>query len=107
MPPIVTALWNFPANHPIAFAAICSGAATGAQWTWNSFIGALPAPTATSTEKYKFWFRFFNLMAANIDRAKLGGPRVEDSPNFVAAVNIQNEKDGVPKVVVPMQEPKP
>lgn len=93
-------LLGFPSAHPIAFAAICTGAATGAQWVWNSFIGALPAPTATSTQKYKFWFRFLNLMAANIERSK--GPKVEDSPNFQDALNIQTKGAGQPAITVQM-----
>lgn len=98
-------LWNFPSAHPLAFAAICTSAATAAQWVWNSFIGALAAPTAISTEEYKFWFRFLNLLAANIERAK--GPKVEASPNFQDAVNIHNAKVGEEKLVVMVPEKKP
>jgi hypothetical protein len=101
---ILLAVWNFPSLHPIAFAAICTGTATGAQWIWNSFIGALPAPTATSSDKYKFWFRFLNLMAANIERSK--GPKVENSPNFEQAVNKVNAQSPEEKPVVVVEAPK-
>lgn len=103
MNPILTAIWNFPFNHPIAFAAICTGTGQVAQWTWNSFIGALPAPTATSSPKYKFWFKFLNLFAANLERAK--GPKVEESPNFQDAVNNLPGPENKPVVVV--EAPRP
>jgi hypothetical protein len=45
---------------------------------------ALPAPTATSTQEYIFWFKLVNNASLNFNRAK-NNARVEDSPNFVAA----------------------
>lgn len=101
----VNAIWGFPSAHPYAFATITAAVATGSQWVWNSFIGALPAPTATSSVKYQFWFKFLNLMAANIERAK--GPKVEASPNFIDAVNQLNAQTGEKKVVVEMPISKP
>lgn len=69
-------------------------------WVLSAFIGALPAPTATSNSLYKFIFSFANSLGGNILRAL--STRVEGSPNFQDAVNIQNAKTGTGKVVVEM-----
>jgi hypothetical protein len=50
------------------------------QYAWSAFIGALPAPTATSSTGYQFAFKFLNILAANISRAS--STAVENSPNF-------------------------
>lgn len=52
--------------------------------SFNKIANALPAPTATDTERYVFWFKFVNRMAGNTARAE-NNARVEDSPNFIAA----------------------
>ena len=96
----MTAIWDFPSTHPIAFAAICSFLTAAVQYVWSAFISALPSPTATSSAKYQFWFKFFNVLAANISRAQ--NSKVESSPNFVDAVNAQNAKTGTEKRVVEM-----
>jgi hypothetical protein len=67
-------------------------------YVWSSFISALPAPTAESSAFYVFCFKFLNVLAANIARAK--GPQVENSPNFQAAVNIQTTQAGVAPITV-------
>jgi hypothetical protein len=54
-------------------------------YVWSAFISALPAPTAQSSTLYQFWFKFLNVLAANIARAS--STKVEASPNFQAAVN--------------------
>lgn len=69
-------------------------------WVLSAFIGALPAPTATSNSLYKFVFTFTNGLGGNILRAL--STRVEGSPNFQSAVNIQNAKTGTDKMVVEM-----
>jgi hypothetical protein len=96
----LTQIWNFFQAHQV----LCTLAAG---YTWSAFISALPAPTATSTALYRFWFSFFNYLAANIARAQ--NSKVESSPNFVDAVNIQNAKTGEAKIVVPItpEETKP
>ncbi len=70
---------------------------------WSSFISALPAPTATSTPWYQFVFRFCNYLAFNISRGN--STKVENSPNFQAAVN--NLPGPVDKPVVVVEAPKP
>ena len=72
-----------------------------------SFTGSLPAPTAQSGMFYKFIFSFVNTLAGNLARAY--STKIETSPNFIAAVNAQNAKQGEEKVVVPMtaEESKP
>ena len=65
-----------------------------------SFVGSLPAPTISSGMFYKFLFSFVNTLAGNLARAY--SAKVEASPNFVAAVNLQNAKVGEEKLVVPM-----
>jgi hypothetical protein len=76
-------------------------------YVWSSFISALPSPQATSSAVYVFFFKFLNVLAANIARAQ--NSKVESSPNFMDAVNIQNAKAGEEKVVVSMdpKEAKP
>jgi hypothetical protein len=54
------------------------------QYVWSAFIGALPAPTVTSSSMYQFFFKFLNLLAANIARAT--STRTENSPNWSDAV---------------------
>jgi len=72
-----------------------------------SFVGSLPAPQATSSMFYQFVFKFVNTLAGNLARAYAS--KVESSPNFQAAVNIQNAKTGEEKMVVqmPLAESKP
>lgn len=72
-----------------------------------SFVGSLPAPQASSSMFYQFVFKFVNTLAGNLARAY--SAKVEASPNFAAAVNIQNAKTGEQKVIVPMtpEESKP
>lgn len=67
-------------------------------WTVFNFImngiaQSLDAPTAQSTSRDRFWFKFVNYCALNSKRGKNGAPRVEDSPNFQAAAEayMQNK----------------
>lgn len=54
-----------------------------------SFVGSLPAPTATSSMFYQFLFKFVNTLAGNLARAY--STRVEKSPNFDDAVKLQQQ----------------
>jgi hypothetical protein len=72
-------------------------------YVWSSFISALPSPQATSSQIYTFFFKFLNVLAANIARAQ--NSKVESSPNFQAAVN--NLPGPVDKPVVIVEAPKP
>jgi hypothetical protein len=92
----MNAIYDFFMAHQV----ICT---LGLGYTWSAFISALPAPTATSSTLYRFWFAFFNYLAANIARAS--NTKVENSPNFQAAVN--NLPGPVDKPVVVVEAPKP
>jgi hypothetical protein len=64
-------------------------------------VGGMPAPTVTSGIPYKWAFSSLNIFAANFARA--WGPKIENSPNFQAAVNIQQQLAGQkPTVVKPL-----
>jgi hypothetical protein len=67
-------------------------------WILSAFIGALPSPTATSPGVYIFFFKFSNSLGGNLLRAL--STRVESSPNFQAAVDIQTTKAGVAPITV-------
>lgn len=67
---------------------------------WVAFIGALPAPTATSSAFYQFAFKFLNLLAAQFSRMNAA---VEKSPNFQGAVDVQTRIAGLPKIDVKTQ----
>lgn len=97
------AIHDWAAQYPVLFATICSGFTALAGAVWSAFVSSLPAPTAQSTAKYQFWFKFFNTLAANFARAK--STAVENSPNFAAAVNAQNAKTGTETRVVEMSSP--
>jgi hypothetical protein len=56
----------------------------GAYWFISCFIGALPAPTATSGQFYKFFFKFANTFGGNLLRAF--STALEGSPNWKDAV---------------------
>lgn len=69
-------IWSFIAGHQVIF-TLAGG------YTWSAFISALPAPTAFSGPVYRFFFSFFNVLAANISRAK--DSSIESSANFLPA----------------------
>jgi hypothetical protein len=93
----VNTIWQFLNDHQV----LCTLAAG---YTWSAFISALPAPQAASGTLYKFWFSFFNVLAANIARAQ--STRVENSPNFQEAVNKVNAQSPTEKPVVVVEAPK-
>lgn len=89
-------IWQFLNDHQV----LCT-LAVG--YTWSAFISALPAPQASSSSLYKFWFSFFNVLAANIARAS--STKVEGSPNFQAAVNNMPGPENKPVIVVETSKP--
>lgn len=38
-------------------------------FAFNAAVGAMEMPDKDSTRRYRFWFRFFNRLAGNLDRA--------------------------------------
>ena len=94
----MTAIWNFIVAHQV----ICT---LTAGFIWSSFISALPAPGANSGAWYNFWFKFLNVLAANIARAQ--NAKVESSPNFQAAIDVQTKQAGLPQMDVQPVAPKP
>lgn len=73
-----------------------------AYYVLSAFIGALPAPTVTSTKFYQFFYKFTNTLGGNLTRAF--ATRLEGSPNFQDALNLQKTNGAIK----PSQElPKP
>jgi hypothetical protein len=72
---------NFIQAHETVFAL-------GLFWVASAGVGSMPAPTATSSTFYTWWFKFANTIMANVSRAY--GTAVEKSPNFQDAVKLQN-----------------
>ncbi len=91
-------IWQFVIAHQV-LATVSVG------YVWAAVIGALPAPTATSGMPYQFVFKFLNILAANITRAT--NTKVESSPNFQAAVNIQTDLANQPQIKVIPSPPAP
>lgn len=83
--------------HPALFTLV-------AYYAGSAFVSSLPAPQATSSQVYLFFFRFFNTLAANIARAYSSS--VEQSPNFQRAVVKHNVANGcaVPDPAAPSFE---
>jgi hypothetical protein len=87
---------GFIQAHPTTFTLI-------GYYVAISFVGSLPAPTATSSMFYQFVFKFVNTLAGNLARAY--SSKVEASPNFQDAVN--KLPGPVDKPVVIVETPKP
>jgi len=70
-------------------------------------IQSMEAPTATSGGFYRWAFAFLNSFAMQFTRAFRA--KVENSPNFQAAVNIQTNQAGVEPILVtkPADPPGP
>ena len=92
----MSAIWQFITDHQV----LCT---LTVGYVWSAFISALPAPTASSSTMYQFWFKFLNVLAANIARAS--STKVEGSPNFQQAVNNLPGPENKPIVIV--EAPKP
>jgi hypothetical protein len=65
---------------------------------FSALVDGMPAPTKDSGIAYQWTFRSLNLFAANPFRAK--GTRIESSPNFQDALDIQTDKAGLPRIDV-------
>jgi hypothetical protein len=86
-------IWSFIVEHQTIATLV-------AYYVAIAFVGSLPAPTANSTQLYRFFYQFANTLGGNLTRAFAS--KVESSPNFVDAMNIQNAKAGSDKRVVEM-----
>ena len=96
---VLSSIWNYIGSHG---------------WTvllsyviYNAFVGSLKAPTATSSQAYISVFAILNAIAANFGRIS---PKVENSPNFQPAVNLQQRIAGQEETAVkvpPEVEDKP
>lgn len=79
-------LIDYIKQHPLVvwgmFVSTCT-------WIFNNLatrvISALPAPGKNATEKYIFWFKFFNRLVGNSARAE--NTAIEQSPNWQDAIN--------------------
>jgi len=72
----------------------------------SAAIGSMPAPTSQSHMFYLWAFKFLNTLAANVTRAF--ATKIEASPNFEPAVNVQRTLVGqepLPIIVPPTAEP--
>ena|SRR5271155_450265 len=99
-------LYNAFLGHPALFLTIWTGAFTLFQWVFSAYASSLRAPTAQSSQNYVSWFAIVNSVAGNL--ARINPPKVENSPNFEAAVNLQREIVGQqphPVQVPPTVEP--
>jgi hypothetical protein len=67
----------------------------------SAAIGAMPSPGPTDGRGYQFLFKFLNTIGGNLSRAF--SAYVEGSPNFPAAVNLQQQIAGQPQT--PVQVP--
>lgn len=101
---VFQSIYGWTQQNPVQFAAITAAVTNGAQFVFSTFVSSLPAPTATSTAKYQFWFKFFNTIAGNLARANRTA--VENSPNFQQAVNNVNQQQPQEKPVVVVEAPK-
>jgi hypothetical protein len=96
---ILTAIYDFIANHTVV---ILIG-----YIVFNAFVGSLKAPTSQSSQMYISVFAVLNALAVNFGRMF---PKVESSPNFQPAVNLQQSMAGQKQTVVqvpPEVEDKP
>jgi hypothetical protein len=95
----MTNVWNFIVAHQLSITTTLTAIVT---WITNvgftKIVSALPAPAATSSTRYIFWFKFLNNFMGNASRAN--NSAVESSPNFQAAVDIQTTQAGVPPITV-------
>lgn len=52
-------------------------------FAFSAAVGAMEMPDEKSSKRYRFWFRFFNRLAGNLDRAAkaLHVPGADDPPD--------------------------
>jgi hypothetical protein len=79
----VTKLFLFVQAHWVNILAVATSLWIAVKNVANRIANSLPAPTKDATPRELWWFTFINNFAGNKERAKI--PKVEDSPNFVAA----------------------
>lgn len=84
-------MFAFIQTHWVAILAALSTTYTAVVELFSRISAALPAPTAQSSERYRFWFAFSNNLARNPERAK-NLARIEDSPNFIPAAEAYMTK---------------
>jgi len=65
---------------------------------------SLPAPTAESSSGERWWFKFINNAALNLNRAK-NLARVEDSPNFLPAAEAYRQKKNAEEAAAAANKP--
>ena len=87
-----TSIYDFIAGHPWAVLLLYV--------TFNAFVGSLRAPTVKSSQGYVSFFAVLNALALNFGRMF---PKVENSPNFEPAVNLQQKLAG--QIPTPVQVP--
>ena len=85
---------QFLQSHPATAISLASAILSVPGFLFNNVISVmvsdLPAPTKDSTKKYVFWFKVANSIIGNLKRANI--PRIEDSPNWQAAVDAYVKK---------------
>jgi hypothetical protein len=59
-------IWTYLHTHPTAMTA----ATLFGYHVLSAFIGSLPMPDAKSSNLYRFFFNFSNVLAANYSRAR-------------------------------------
>jgi hypothetical protein len=79
----LAAIYDFVVAHPIVTLTM--------YMCFNAFVGSLKAPSSTSGQFYISLFAVLNALAANFGRMF---PKVESSPNFEPAVNLQQKMAG-------------
>jgi hypothetical protein len=96
---IFTAIYDFAAGHPWVIFTI--------YLVYAAFVGSLRAPTAQSGQAYISLFAVLNALSMQFGRMF---PKVENSPNFEPAVNLQQKMAGQEQTAVkvpPNVEDKP
>lgn len=62
----LTALFQMIAAHKVGM--MVGAALLLLYWNFNAAVSALHPPTEKDTERYKYWYRFFNRLAGNFDK---------------------------------------
>lgn len=62
----LTALFQLLAAHKRG--AIIAVLLVVAYWVFNAAVDAMPEPTKDSTDRYRFWWKFFNKLSGNFSK---------------------------------------
>ena len=81
---------QFLAAHWVQIVAAASTTYAAVVELFSRISAALPAPTATSTSRYIFWFKFANNLARNPERSN--NTSIESSPNFIPAAEAYMQR---------------